>query len=142
LRAVLWAARHNAPPPLLPGKQDDTLTAADAPSDFWAAIGYTVLGPRAIRADRLERLARELRKLSAQGEFAAPAQLQALAGCEGPAFESVLGALGYRARQGGDGVTFRLPARRPKHKARRGRRKSKANSDSPFAGLQKLVSGE
>jgi ATP-dependent RNA helicase SUPV3L1/SUV3 len=142
LRAILWATRRNLPPPLLPGKQDASLAAVDATHDFWAAIGYTVVGPRAIRADRLEALARELRKLSAQGEFAATAQLQALTGCEGPAFESVLGALGYRARQGEDGVTFRLPARRPKHKARRGRRKGKPNVDSPFADLQKLVSGK
>jgi ATP-dependent RNA helicase SUPV3L1/SUV3 len=140
LRAILWAARQDGPAPLLPAKGNETLAAADAPAEFWAAAGYRVLGPRAIRADRLEALARTLRKLSAQGAFAATADLQALAGCEGAAFESVAGALGYRARQDDDGVTFRLPARNAKPKTRRGKRKPKADADSPFADLKKLVS--
>ena len=142
LRAILWTARQGGPAPLLPGKGDETLAAADAPAEFWAAAGYRVLGPRAIRADRLEALARALRKLSAQGEFTATAELQALAGCDSAAFESVLGALGYRARQGKDGVAFRKPARQAKGAARRGGRKPKANADSPFADLKKLVSGK
>ena len=139
LRAILWAARQDGPAPLLPGKGDETLAAADAPAEFWAATGYHITGTRAIRADRLETLSRILRKLSAQGEFMATAELQALAGCEGAAFESVASALGYRARQGEDGVTFRLPARPAKQKARRGKPKPKANEDSPFAELKKLV---
>ena len=140
LRAILWAARQGGPAPLLPGKGDETLAAADAPADFWTAAGYRVVGTRAIRADRLEALARALRKLSAQGEFTATAELRALAGCDGAAFESVLGALGYRARQDDDGVAFRKPDRQAKDKARRGGRKPKANADSPFADLKKLVS--
>ncbi len=139
LRAILWAARQDGPPPLLPGKGNETLVAADAPMEFWTVTGYRVLGPQAIRVDRLEALARSLRKLAAQGEFAATAELQVLAGCEGAAFESVAGALGYRSREDGDGVTFRAPARRPKHKARRGKRKPEANAESPFAELKNLV---
>ncbi|MBE9554984.1 MAG: hypothetical protein IMF05_16080 [Proteobacteria bacterium] len=139
LRAILWAARQGGPVPLLPGKGDETMAATDAPADFWAAVGYRVLGTRAIRADRLEALARTLRKLAAQGEFTATAELRALAGCEGAAFESVLSALGYRARQGEDGISFRKPARKAKPNTRRGKRKPKANEDSPFADLKKLV---
>ncbi len=139
LRAILWAARQDGPAPLLLGKGNETLAAADAPMEFWTVTGYRVLGPQAIRVDRLEALARSLRKLAAQGEFAATAELQALAGCDGAAFESVAGALGYRGREDRDGVTFRAPARRPKHKARRGKRKPETNADSPFAELKNLV---
>jgi len=139
LRAILWAARQGGPAPLIPGKGGETLAAADAPAEFWAATGYRVLGTRAIRADRLEALARALHKLAGQDEFMATAELQALAGCDGAAFESVAGGLGYRARQGGDGVAFRKPARPAKQKARRGKRKPAANPDSPFADLKKLV---
>ena len=113
--------------------------AEDAPADFWAATGYRVLGPRAIRADRLEALARSLRKLSAQGEFTATTELRALAGCDGAALESVLRALGYRARQDENSVTFSVPDRKAKPRTRRGKARPKANADSPFAGLKKLV---
>jgi ATP-dependent RNA helicase SUPV3L1/SUV3 len=139
LRAILWAAHQGEPAPLLPGKGGETLAAADAPAEFWAAAGYRVLGPRAIRADRLEALARTLRKLSAQGEFMATAELETMAGCDGVAFESVLGALGYRARQDEDGISFRAPDRKARPKTRRGVAKPKANADSPFADLKKLV---
>jgi ATP-dependent RNA helicase SUPV3L1/SUV3 len=139
LRAILWAARRDGAAPLLPGKGRETMIAADAPAEFWSAVGYGVRGARAIRADRLEVLARALRKLADQGEFAATAELQALAGCEGAAFESVASALGYRARHDGDSVTFRKPARPAKQKARQGKRKDRANADSPFADLKKLV---
>ena len=139
LRAILWAARQGGPAPLLPGKGGETLAATDAPAEFWAATGYRVLGPRAIRADRLEALVRTLRKLADQGQFTATTELTALAGCDGVAFESVLGALGYRAHQDADSVTFRAPDRNAKPKTRRGKAKPKANADSPFADLKKLV---
>jgi ATP-dependent RNA helicase SUPV3L1/SUV3 len=142
LRATLWAVRHGGTPPLLPGKDGGTLPAAEAPADFWAAIGYRPLGPRAIRADRLETLARALRKLASQGEFAETEDLRTLTGCEGPDFEAVLGALGYRSRPGENGVVFRLPKKPAGQKGRRRGRKPKPNADSPFADLKKLVSGK
>ncbi len=142
LRAILWAARHGGAAPLFPAKDEGVLTAAEAPMEFWAAIGYRPLGPKAIRIDRLEALARVLRKLAGQGEFAETAELRDLAGCEAAAFEAVLGALGYRARHGQEGVVFRLPKKPAGHKGRRRGRKPKPNADSPFADLKKLVSGK
>ncbi len=140
LRALLWAAGQGEAPPLLPGAGDETLPASDAPAGFWAVAGYHVTGARALRADRAETLALALRKRARQGGFQATAELTALAGCDGAAFESVVRALGYRAIAGADGTSFEAAARAAaKPPRRRGRRRRKTRADSPFAELRKLV---
>jgi ATP-dependent RNA helicase SUPV3L1/SUV3 len=140
LRALLWAAGQGDAPPLLPGAGDETLPGAAAPAGFWAATGYRVMGARAIRADRAEALSLALRKRARQGGFQATAELMALAGCEGAAFESVVRALGYRATHGEDGASFEAAAKGPAKKPRgKARRKRTPDTDSPFAELRKLV---
>ncbi|MEE8445836.1 MAG: helicase-related protein [Alphaproteobacteria bacterium] len=143
LRGLLWGARHGAPPPRMPGREDYSCPAGDAPASYWAVIGYRVLGQRAIRADRLEALSDALRKRARQGPFRATARLTGLAGCTGEAFESLVTALGYRARREEAGATFRA-AGRAKHRraAGSGRTARKATTDSPFARLRDLALGK
>ncbi|MDH3229051.1 MAG: helicase-related protein [Alphaproteobacteria bacterium] len=140
LRALLWAAGQGEAPLLLPGAGDETLAGADAPAGFWAVTGYCVMGARALRVDRAEALSLALRKRARQGGFQATAELTALAGCEGAAFESVVRALGYRAAEGDGGTRFEAAAKgAAKKPRRRTRRKRKTQVDSPFAELRKLV---
>jgi ATP-dependent RNA helicase SUPV3L1/SUV3 len=139
LRALLWAAGQGEAPPLVPAGTDATLPASGAPAGFWTVTGYRVMGARALRADRAEALSLALRKRARQGGFQATAELTALAGCDGAAFESVVRALGYRATEGPDGGASFEPAARAAAKAPRGRHRRKSQADSPFAELRKLV---
>ena len=71
-RGLLWAVLHGGhaamplPPPTPPAGRVSVATDA-VPPDFWEAVGYPPMGPRALRADILERLERELYKRSSEG---------------------------------------------------------------------------
>lgn len=142
LRALLWAARHGDTAPCLPGRNAVSLPAADAPAGFWAAIGYRVLGPRALRADRAETLSAKLRRKARAGAFAVSSELAELAGCDGAAFDSLVAVLGYRTQLGEDGKTLIAARGTGAAKPRRSRRRKPASADSPFAELRKLVAGK
>ncbi len=143
LRGLLWGARHGAAPPCLPGPEDYSYPAGDAPANYWSVLAYRVLGHRAIRVDRLEALSDALHKRARQGPFRATARLTALAGCQGDAFESLVAALGYRARREQAGTTFRAPGRaKTRRPAGAGRKTRKAAADSPFARLRDLALGK
>ncbi len=148
VKAVLWAAEAGRPvPPLPPVGQVSLPVDGQLPEDFYAAIGYRRLGPRALRVDTVERLAEAAWRLARQGPFQAPPALASLAGCGEGEIAGVLSALGYRTSIGDDGVRFSLPPRRrgrkrpAKAKAKRPRG-AKAGPDvadgSPFAELGRL----
>ncbi|HLO78823.1 MAG TPA: helicase-related protein [Magnetospirillum sp.] len=139
LRALLWAATHGRQPFAPPGERVAVAVAADVPADFYEAVGYRVLGPRAIRVDMLERFAAEARRLSREAKdgFAAPPTLASLLGLSADELADVLTALGYR-RHDDNGAPRWLQPRRPAAKRPPRTRNSPAGDDSPFAVLRNL----
>jgi ATP-dependent RNA helicase SUPV3L1/SUV3 len=144
LRAALWSAAHGASVPALPSGTAATRDPAVS-EEFYAALGFVLLGERLLRVDRVETLAATLRRLARQGPFAATVELAKLAGARLEELPTMLPALGYRAVADGAGaVTFHArpghPAKRHRPAARRARRAEVA-SDHPFAKLKELNLG-
>jgi ATP-dependent RNA helicase SUPV3L1/SUV3 len=110
------------------------------------AIGYRRLGRSAlaVRADVLERLAREAHKLSAQGPFTASAALRKAGGCGDEELAAILPELGFDVDPAAGELTF-LPhaasrrAKRKRGKAKTARRGPDQGKDSPFSKLQDLT---
>jgi ATP-dependent RNA helicase SUPV3L1/SUV3 len=97
-------------------------------------MGYRLLGPRALRVDRVERLALAARRLARQGPFGPLPELAQTAGCRKDELAAVLAALGYRAVIDASGVTFHARRRpQPRKPARH-----QAPADGPFAKLGAL----
>jgi ATP-dependent RNA helicase SUPV3L1/SUV3 len=133
--------------------------APRAPRACWAALGYAVTGPVALRYDRLEQLSARLHKEARHGPFAESEALSALAGCSGADFVAVLGRIGFRARPG-DGAPSFVAKRRPGRKGKGARPKAGASAaprdagangcgagaahdpESPFAALRTLVAAK
>jgi ATP-dependent RNA helicase SUPV3L1/SUV3 len=132
LRAQLWAARRDVKLPNLPAPGRISVPVdAGAPQGFYGAIGFEVLGDRALRIDMAERLAAQARRLAARGPFAASGALLALVACKPGEIAPVLAALGYRAVAAEAGITFV-----PQRKGRRPPTAVPLKPDSPFARLQ------
>jgi ATP-dependent RNA helicase SUPV3L1/SUV3 len=103
-----------------------------------AALFYLPAGPRHVRADRLERLAREAFRRGRGGAFAVDPAWTALIGAPAEEIEGVLRGLGLRLRVDGDTRLLALPPReRRRHQAEL--RREAVDESSPFAGLAHLV---
>ena len=139
LRALLWAAANDTPPPATPGERVTVAPQPDVPTPFYAAIGYRLLGPRAVRVDMLERFAAGLRKLARDDRhgFAVPPVLASLLGLGSEELAGVMEALGYRRQQGEAKPPLWLPPRRGPRRAPPEKQK-KHRADSPFAVLRNL----
>ena len=158
LKALLWSLWHRwETRPAMPGRNGLIRQPEPGNADFWGALGHVLLssGERrlAVRADRLEALSRDARKLSASGPFvASPALCRTIRGDSEDA-QIALAAIGYWAVEEEGAVTFH---RRPKRGARRraaiernaakkapgkARRSRKALTDSPFAVLRTIKFG-
>jgi ATP-dependent RNA helicase SUPV3L1/SUV3 len=142
-RALLWCV-HEDRPVVLPDDGRVSLSHdASLPDRYYMAIGYKRLGPRALRADMLERLAADLRRRARGGPFEVEASLLNMAGCNGDSFDGVMRALGYRANGSDtDGpVLYAAPERRrgrPRRSSGRQRREAERRATSPFAALDAL----
>jgi ATP-dependent RNA helicase SUPV3L1/SUV3 len=101
-----------------------------APATYFEALGYRVLGPRAIRLDMLERVAKHLRDLAKAGPLAIDATFLSLTGSGPEEAAAILSALGYRRQGTGSAMRFRRPL--PKVRATTDR----PRPDSPFARLK------
>ena len=158
MRGLLWAvdAGRAVPPSPAAGALSFRPAEADesgAPAldeGFCRALGYRRVSQDgvllAVRADALERLATEARKLGRQGSFTATQLLMGLADCSEDELAALLALLGYRAERDEAGLSF-VPrgaagngARKAagKRKRRAAGRDKQAESDSPFAKLRKL----
>jgi ATP-dependent RNA helicase SUPV3L1/SUV3 len=142
LRALLWSIARGAtlPAPVPEAGRFSLPCAAGASAEFYAAIGFAVLGDRAIRVDRVERLAAAVRRLARQGPIAPSPALAALAGCTMEELTRLLPALGYRAVVEESGVTF-LARRRPKAPGKTAAKEPlqrRSGEDHPFAKLRAL----
>jgi ATP-dependent RNA helicase SUPV3L1/SUV3 len=76
--------------------------------DAYTALGYPVFGPRALRADIVERVLEEIQQLARAGDFALPEGLADKAGVRREEVPELLAALGAEAQ--GQGI-WRMPAR-------------------------------
>ena len=138
LRALLWRVFAGAPAGPLP----DMISAPrdpQRPPGLAAAALMLPAGPLDVRADRLERLAREARKRAAQGIFAPDPNWAALIGCAPASLAGVLEGLGYRRVEGGDPDALNFAAPRRERRRRNKLQARAADPHSPFAGLRRLI---
>lgn len=126
LRTALLRAHFGEDATVIPRRGAVSLPV-DAALDpaLYARLGYLVRGPRAIRADRLESMARTFVHLSADGAFDLPTEVSGWIGCRRRQLPSVLSAMGYRrvgrnryesrsASRSGRRRRYRRPRRRDK----------------------------
>jgi ATP-dependent RNA helicase SUPV3L1/SUV3 len=134
MSALLWAVREGAVLPMPTVRGASPVRDVGIPDGLYEAMGYRVLGPRALRVDRVERLALATRRLARRGPFGASPELAQTAGCRKDELAAVLAALGYRAVMDSTGVTFHARRRpQPRKPARHA-----APADGPFAKLGAL----
>jgi len=178
LRALLWSVHHGLPAatmglatglapatglPSVLALADvvDWLAEAGVPAangtsprelaaGYCQAIGFRPMGRSAlaVRADALERLAREAYKLAAQGPFTASAALRKASGCGDDELAVILPELGFEPDPAAGQLSFLPPAAGRRGKRRRGKAKSARRkpdkgpdkgNDSPFSKLQDLT---
>ncbi len=139
LRATLWRIFAGAPenvivpPPLLSHPRAQGL----APG-MMAALFYLPLGSSFVRADRVERLAREAFARGRIGAFALDPGWAAMIGVSAEAIDEMLRALGLRATGEGEQRRYALrPRDRRRHHAEM--RRQAGDESSPFASLASLV---
>jgi ATP-dependent RNA helicase SUPV3L1/SUV3 len=140
LRALLWTVQQGTGPlPVPPPGRLSVGRDAAAPA-YFDAIGYRPVGPRAIRADRLEALAAALRAKARDGRFAVDGALAALVGAPLADLTGIVTGLDYRGVVE-DGVLGFVAKRRPaRRKEARGLRAvaPEPSADHPFAKLGAL----
>jgi ATP-dependent RNA helicase SUPV3L1/SUV3 len=140
LRALLWSVRHDrapiAPPP--PGAVS-VAAAPGVPAAFYEAVGFRVVGERAVRLDILERLAARLLRLARQTPFAPGPELASLTGLAAAELHALVAALGYRPAAAGGGFEGRRRRDRPETPPGDARRHGRKDADSPFAKLKELA---
>ena len=115
LRALLWAVwrgLERVPAPPAPGRVSQAADPA-APDGFYEAVGYRLLGGRAVRVDMLERFAADLRRMARDGRFRPPPALLSGLGLGPGDAPPVLTALGYVAEESDDGPRWSVRRRRP-----------------------------
>jgi ATP-dependent RNA helicase SUPV3L1/SUV3 len=118
------------------------------PAAYYEAIGYRILGRIAVRADRLERLALEVRRRARGGALMDTSGLLSLVACRKEDLAEILAALGYQ-RAGEQGDERFVRQRRGTKQSRAARRRARAKAgesvaeptDSPFAVLKELRLG-
>jgi len=144
LRRLLWQIHHGGVSADIPPAIVSMARGGPVPDDAALAQGFVPAGRWLIRADALERLAREVGRLARQGPFVPPPTLARLIGTDSDSLEEVVTALGYRLVERDDrGPVFarhgRSGARGKNARKSSPRRKpASANPDSPFAKLREL----
>ncbi len=82
LRALLWAVHAGvAPPPGLDFTRASLPLDPQVPTGLYAAAGFMPVGPRAVRADILERLAGQAHEAARGGAARLPPAMATLLGC-------------------------------------------------------------
>jgi len=97
-RVGLWMVRHpQAPPP--PADGAVSCRAERAP-EFYAALGFMVLGARAVRVDMVERLSAQLRTITRRGTAPLPLQSASWVGSSVEELAEICRSLGYAVSAG------------------------------------------
>jgi ATP-dependent RNA helicase SUPV3L1/SUV3 len=100
LRARLFAVEHGGPAAAGPKGLPSVPLDPALPTAFYLACGYQPAGPRAVRVDRLERVASTVARLSRTGPFALPRDVPSILGCRPAEVPAVLASLGYLEKSG------------------------------------------
>ena len=108
LATAFWGAEAEAAHP--PPSAVSMPAEPDRPAALYGAVGFPVAGVRAVRADVLERLVRELRRLARHGRFDPAEPVRRRLSCPRADVQPVVEALGYR--DAGDGQVARPRPRR------------------------------
>ncbi len=122
-RAVLWCAhrRQRRIPPIPP--EGSVSVPVEGSRAFLEAIGYVPTGPRALRADQLERLLLLLRRGTRTEPYEIPAAMPSWFACTRPELHAVIEALGFpRTEEGLVLPRPNQPRRRSRGRPRRRRR--------------------
>ena len=131
---LLWRIHRNGGgEPLAANRQVLPLDAAILAARY-AAAGYLVAGPLALRAPVLERLAETAACLAEQGPFIPTLQLARLTGCRLDDLAAVLEDIGFEANDTATGIQMTRRRSRPP-------RRIQARPGSPFAKLAALKVG-
>lgn len=149
-RAILWAAAAGQPVPEIPNTAAPSLPVDRVQEEVWPLLGYRTLGPIALRLDRWEQLAAQIRNHKKHAPFRPDSAFCARLGLamDDPALPGVLRALGFKPDGTADAETpVFVPVSRNRGAKRKGHKKQKSakppaarpNPDSPFAVLQDLV---
>ena len=145
LKGLLWSV-HAAgePPTAIPDGGATSLPCREGvPAAWYLALGFCPAGPLAVRADLLERLLADVRRLSREGAFdVAPAMMNAI-GAGPDDFAQVLRRFGYAVTSVDETlrVARRRPSKKPAPKAHHRRPARPVDPDSPFAILAGLKTG-
>jgi ATP-dependent RNA helicase SUPV3L1/SUV3 len=116
-RALLYAAAHDLHPlPPLPTTGAVSILPpagmTTGAGDWAFALGFVPAGPRAVRADLLERLLLKLRQLSQDGPFRTPPEMPSSLACSRAELHQMIEALGYPPTEDG-GFAPKKPVRKP-----------------------------
>jgi len=123
-----------APAPVPPDGVPSLVPETDIDPAYYLRLGYALMGPRAIRVDRVEVLGGELARLSRKGAFVASPSLASKVGARAEELPAILQAMGFRAQQQEDGQL----AYRRRNQAGRRRSKPRKAGRSPFEKLRLL----
>lgn len=99
LRAMLWTLWQGKELPAeVPrdGSVSQVVDAKAVDTSFYQVIGYPVVGPRAIRADMLDRVVCEIYDTAKDGQFKAQHKMAEWLGCPITELYAVIEALGHR----------------------------------------------
>ena len=142
MRGLLWSihAGSGLPPPLPPPGRLSISAASLGTAAYAEAIGYRIIGPRAIRVDRLEQLAVALRQRArAPDGFVLDAELAVLIGAPSVDLPAIVTALGYRSRAQDGVLRFApLPRRARRNRPARAPARPPVAPDHPFAKLKEM----
>lgn len=100
LRARLFTIRNGGPGLPVPDGIPSAPLDRALPSAAYAACGYQAAGPRAVRVDRLDRVAAAASRLCREGPFLMPREFATLLGCSSAEVAAVLASIGYVEREG------------------------------------------
>ena len=140
LRALLWATanQHSVPAIISKGRRAGH-EASKASKNFWLSTGHFTFGGRALRIDRVEKLASILRRRGRQGSFLVTPDLLELADCNKVNFAALAKCLGYQTSIDEMGLTLKRRLKAKRKLAGPATRQTQINPDSPFAALKDLV---
>ena len=142
LLRALWRAGHEVwgPLPLPPAGRVSVPAAPGIDPAYYAAIGFPVAGPRAIRVDMLDRLIARLRRATVKGTMPPDPTIAPVLGCTKDEADAVLADLGW-GRHETDGIVLykrQRPAQPPAAQRRRRGPPLTHDDRSPFAVLKQL----
>ncbi len=112
-RAALCSAFAGHAEPVVPGADTRSLPRQrHVLAATYLALGFPVFGPRAVRADVVERVGTRLHRAARRGPFKPPGDLAGQLGCEDGDVARVVEAFGFRRVSGGRFARRGRPRRR------------------------------